>query len=235
MENTWYSRTEILIGKENMQKLNSFKIVVIGLGGVGGSCVEALCRAGIGNIMIIDNDKIDVTNINRQLISNQSNIGSLKTKEIHNRLKLINPNINIISKNIFCLPGKIDFIFEYKPHYIIDAIDTITTKIYLAKKTTEFKLNFISCMGMGNKLDPSLIRYGKISDTKGSGCVVSKIIRKELKKINISNIDVVFSLEKAKKVISSSANGRHSPGSISYVPPVAGYFLTAKVVNNLIL
>lgn len=235
MEHTWYNRTEILIGKENMQNLSSSKVVVIGLGGVGSSCVEALCRAGIGNIMIIDNDKVDITNINRQIISNQFNIGNLKTKEMYIRLKSINPKINIVSKNTFCLPNNIDFIFEYRPDYIIDAIDTITTKIYLAKKTTELNLKFISCMGMGNKLDPSLIRYGKISDTKGSGCIVSKIIRKELQKINIFNIDVVYSLEKAKKVIAKSVSGKHIPGSISYLPPVAGYFLAAKVVNNLIL
>ena len=231
----WFHRSEVLIGKENVTKLKNSRVVVIGLGGVGGSCAEALCRGCVGNLMLVDNDKIDVTNINRQVVALHSNVGNLKTQEWAKRLKLINPEINLTLKTCFCLPENSDFVFEYNPDYIVDAIDTITTKIFLAKTAYEKNLNFISCMGMGNRMDPSLVKYGSIQETAGSGCKVSKIIRSKLNKFNIKDTDVVFSLEKPKKIIANSqANRRHSPASFSCVPPTAGYFLASKVINDLI-
>lgn len=237
LNDSWYSRTEILIGKDNLEILKSAKIVVIGLGGVGGSCAEALCRAGIGNLMIIDNDIISVTNINRQVIATHLNIGKYKVDEMYVRLKSINCDINIITKKFFCLPQNSDFIFDYKPDYIIDAIDTILTKVYLIEKANKEDVNFISCMGMGNRLDPSLIRYGSISQTVGSGCVVARAIRSQLRKRNIScEFNVVYSLEKPKKVtVVDLSSGRHLPGSFQCVTSVAGCFLASKVVNDLIL
>ena len=212
------------------------KVAVIGLGGVGGSCAEALCRAGIGNLMIIDGDVVDVTNINRQIIATHINVGKSKVNEMNYRLKSINPEVNIISREEFCLPENSDFIFEYGPDYIVDAIDTMTMKIYLIERAIKNNIKIISCMGMGNKFDPSMIRYGSIEETKGSGCKVSRIIRSKLRKNNIYSVNVVYSLEKPKKaVIKESVNGRHSPGSFSCVPPVAGYFLAYKVIYDLVL
>lgn len=232
----WYSRTELLIGKNNLQKLKNAKIVVLGLGGVGGSCAEALCRSGVGNLMIIDNDDIDITNINRQIIATHENIGECKINVMKKRLKSINNKINIEAYKTFCLPQNSDFIFNYQPDYIVDAIDTITTKIFFAKKTHNLNINFISCMGMGNRLDNTLIRCGKLSDTIGCGCAVAKIIRKKLKEFGILELDVVYSLEKPSKVVVQdfNSNGRHAPGSFACVPPVAGYFLASKVINDII-
>ncbi len=231
----WFSRSEMLIKKENVEKLKNSKVVVVGLGGVGGSCAEALCRGSIGNLMIVDNDTIDVTNINRQVIALHSNIGESKTTEFFKRLKQINPEINLVLKNEFCLPQNSDFIFEYQPDYIVDAIDTIATKISLAKMANEKKINFISCMGMGNRLDPSLIRYGTIQDTRGTGCAVSRVVRSKLKKFDLFDVNVVFSLEPPKKLtVLKSDERRYPPASFSCVPPVAGYFLASKVIRDLI-
>lgn len=245
---SWLERTKILIGNENINKLKDAKVVVLGLGGVGGSCAEALARAGVGNLIIIDSDTIEETNINRQVIATHSNIGKYKVDEMTTRLRAISPQINIDSKREFCLPQNSNFIFESSPDYIVDAIDTITMKIFLAIKTKEKNIKFVSSMGMGNRLDPSLIRYGSLKDTAGSGCTVAKVMRANLRKNNLSdilNIDVVYSLEKPRKVIIKSEiknknsnknnlNFKNSPGSFSFVPPVAGYFLAHKVISNLI-
>ncbi|MBP0979447.1 MAG: tRNA threonylcarbamoyladenosine dehydratase [Oscillospiraceae bacterium] len=237
MRRRWEDRTRILIGEENIEKLRRARVVVLGLGGVGGSCAEALVRSCIGNLMIVDADIIDITNINRQLIATHSNIGKSKVDEMSKRLKLINPEINIISKNFFCLPDNSDFIFEYKPDYIVDAIDTITMKIFLAKRSKENNINLVSCMGMGNRLDPSLIKLGILEDTTGSGCVVSRVIRSKLRKDNILDLNVVYSLEKPKKIVvrdNLNNNFKNSPASFSIVPSVAGYFLAYKVISDLI-
>ena len=229
----WYDRTELLIGFNNLSKLNSYTVAILGLGGVGGAAAESICRAGIGNIIIIDNDLIDITNINRQIISTHSNIGQSKAIEMYNRLKSINPTANIIVEEQFYLPNNSNFLFKYNPDYIIDAIDTITSKIDLAKKCYENKINFISCMGMGNRLDPTQIKYGNINDTIGHGCVISKIIRNKIKELNIPPINVIYSMEKPKKCTINTGH-KNSPGSLSCVPPVAGYILASKVINHII-
>lgn len=236
MNQSWYDRTELLIGTEKIEKMKSLKVTIIGLGGVGGSCAEALCRAGIGNLMIIDGDIVDVTNINRQVIATHVNVGKAKVNEMNDRLKSINPEVDIISREEFCLPENSDFIFEYRPDYIVDAIDTMTMKIYLIEKALKHNVKIISCMGMGNRFDPSMIRYGSIEETKGSGCKVSRIIRSKLRKNKIYDVNVVYSLERPQKVIiKENVNGKHSPGSFSCVPPVAGYFLAYKVIYDLVL
>ena len=237
MELSWKERSERLIGKENIERLNKARVVVLGLGGVGGSCVEALVRSGVGNLMIVDGDTIDITNINRQLIATHLNIGRSKVQEMYKRLKLINPELNIIFKESFCLPNNSDFIFEYNPDYIVDAIDTITMKIFLAEKSKENNINLVSCMGMGNRLDPSLIKLGFLRDTIGSGCAVSRVMRSKLRKNNILDLSVVYSSEKPKKIIinnNSKNNFKNYPASFSIVPPVAGYFLAYKVIRDLI-
>lgn len=236
MECNWNDRTKMLIGVENVEKMKKLKIVVIGLGGVGGSCCEALCRAGIGNIMIVDGDTIDITNVNRQIIATRLNIGKNKVDEMKKRLEVINPEVKVISKKEFCLPENGDFIFEYSPDYIIDAIDTITTKIFLIETAKKNNINIISCMGMGNRYDPLQIRCGILEDTLGTGCVVSRIMRSKMRKLGISDVNVVYSLEKAKKVVTNrEIHGKHVPGSFACVPPVAGYFLAYKVIKDLIL
>lgn len=235
---SWNLRTKLLIGAENTDRIRMSTVVVLGLGGVGGSCVEALCRAGIGRIMIVDKDIIDITNINRQLIATTHNIGNSKVSEMTKRLMSINPQIEIIGKEEFYLPDNSEFVFEANPDYVIDAIDTMSAKVHLATECYHRGINLISCMGMGNRLDPTLIKVGDINDTKGCGCVVSRVMRRELRKHDIPALKVVYSTEHATTITVEPVgqkHGRHSPGSISCVPPVAGYILASQVIKSIIV
>jgi tRNA A37 threonylcarbamoyladenosine dehydratase len=235
--NNWNLRTKLLIGESSVERLKKSTIVVLGLGGVGGSCAEALCRAGIGKLVIVDKDVIDITNINRQVIATTQNIGNSKVQEVTKRLRSINPQMKIIGKQEFYLPDNSEFIFEEEPDYIVDAIDTMSAKIHLAVECYKRGVKLISCMGMGNRLDPTLIRVGDISDTKGYGCAVSRVIRRELRKYDVPKLKVLYSTEKAPTITvepTGQKNVRHSPGSISCVPPVAGYILASQVIRSIL-
>ena len=233
MENgNWQARTEALIGKENLLKLQNSNIVIFGLGGVGSYVVEGLVRAGVQNISIVDKDIIDTTNINRQLIADTTTIGKSKVDVEEKRILDINPtakiikikefvdknNIEKIMNNILSLNNHID--------YVVDAIDTISSKLEIIKYCKQNNINIISCMGTGNKLNANMFEIADINKT--SVCPVAKIIRKELKKLEISSLKVLYSKEIPIKNIQSS-----SPSSISFVPSVAGLLIAGEVIKNI--
>lgn len=234
MENNIYSRTESLIGKDSLNILKNSKVIVFGIGGVGSFTVESLCRCGIGEISLVDFDIIDITNINRQIHAMSNNIGKYKVDEMKKRIELINPDIKV---NTF--KKKLDknnvenFNLKYYD-YVVDAIDIITSKIYLIKCCYENNINVISAMGAGNKLDPT--RFKVVDIYKTSGCPLARVMRRELKKLGIKKLKCVCSDETSSgEVIESYERRKSSPSSISFIPSTMGLIITSEVVKDLIL
>lgn len=234
MENNIYSRTESLIGKDSLNILKNSKVIVFGIGGVGSFTVESLCRCGIGEISLVDFDTIDITNINRQIHALLNNIGKYKVDEMKKRIELINPDIKV---NTF--KKKLDknnvenFNLKYYD-YVVDAIDIITSKIYLIKCCYENNINVISAMGAGNKLDPT--RFKVVDIYKTSGCPLARVMRRELKKLGIKKLKCVCSDETSSgEVIESYERRKSSPSSISFIPSTMGLIITSEVVKDLIL
>ena len=227
-------RTELFLGKEATEKLKNSRVAVIGLGGVGGAAAEALVRAGIGNLLFIDGDTVDETNINRQLLATYETVGTDKTDAAKLRFEKIAPDCKMEFRKEFYLPENSAFLYEWKPDYIVDAIDTVTAKLHIAEECKKRGIKLLMCLGTGNRLDPEKLRIGDISETAGSGCPLARVIRRELKKRGIEKQTVLYSAEEAKKAAIDSEGGRHSPGSISFVPPVAGYILAGKCVRDII-
>lgn len=234
MENNIYSRTESLIGKDSLNILKNSKVIVFGIGGVGSFTVESLCRCGIGEISLVDFDTIDITNINRQIHAMSNNIGKYKVDEMKKRIELINPDIKV---NTF--KKKLDknnvenFNLKYYD-YVVDAIDIITSKIYLIKCCYENNINVISAMGAGNKLDPT--RFKVVDIYKTSGCPLARVMRRELKKLGIKKLKCVCSDETSSgEVIESYDRRKSSPSSISFIPSTMGLIITSEVVKDLIL
>lgn len=227
-------RTELLIGSDNIEKLKNSNVIVFGLGGVGGATVEALIRAGIGNLSIVDFDTVDKTNLNRQIITTQSVIGKSKVEVAKDRILSINPNINLTIYNKKFFKENIDLFFKDKKYdYIVDAIDLVTAKLDLIEFATKSKTPIISCMGTGNKLNPSRFQVADIKKT--SVCPLAKVIRKELKNRRISKLKVVYSDEVPRKPLNLDG-GREkfkNVGSISFVPPVAGMLLASAVIKDI--
>ena len=234
MENNIYSRTESLIGKDSLEILKNSKVIVFGIGGVGSFAVESLCRCGIGEISLVDFDTIDITNVNRQIHAMSNNIGKYKADGMKNRIELINPDIKV---NIF--KKKLDknnienFNLKYYD-YVIDAIDTITSKIYMIKYCYENNINIISAMGAGNKLDPT--RFKVVDIYKTSCCPLARVMRRELKKLGIKKLKCVCSDEiSSGEIIESDKIRKSSPSSISFIPSTMGLIITSEVVKDLIL
>ena len=229
-----FERTELFLGKAAMEKLNNARVAVIGLGGVGGSAAEAVLRAGVGHLLFIDGDTVDETNINRQLLATKETVGMDKITAAEKRFRLINPDADMTFIKEFYLPENSAFLYDWKPDYIIDAIDTVTAKLHIAKECKDRGINLLMCLGTGNRLCPEKLQIGDISETAGCGCPLARVIRRELKKRGIEKQQVLFSTEEAVKSAIDSENGRHAPGSISFVPPAAGYILAAKCVRDII-
>ena len=220
-----FSRTERVLGEEKLKKLANSNVMVFGVGGVGGHCIEALVRMGIENITVVDGDTIDITNINRQLIATQSTVGRAKVEVIKERLLDINPNANIKTINKMYLPETRDE-FDFDGYdYIVDAIDNVTAKLDIICRAKENGIDVISSMGTGNKLEPTMLEVSDISKT--SVCPLAKVIRKELRKREIKDVKVIFSKEEPKV----RAN---PPGSVSFVPPVAGMIMASEVVKGIV-
>ena len=230
-----YSRTELLIGEEGVSRLKKF-MMVFGVGGVGSHCIEALARSGVGKLILVDNDVVSMTNINRQSIAYHSTVGKYKTEIMRDRIKDICPEIEVVTYETFVLPENIDTLFTEKVDYIIDAIDTVTAKLVLVEMAKEKNIPIISSMGTGNKLHPE--RFEVTDIYKTSVCPLCKVMRKELKARGIRKLKVLYSKEQpvdtSGKVIEEKMGKRRSlPGSISFVPPVAGLIIAGEVVREL--
>lgn len=228
MEEEWKSRTELLIGKDNIQKLANSKVIVYGIGGVGSFVVEGLVRAGVENIILVDNDVIAPSNLNRQIHATILNIGKLKVDCMKERILSINPKVNVetyIPQNI---ENGEETLIDNTIDYVVDAVDTITTKLKLIQKAKEKQIPIISCMGTGNKLDPTKFEIADIYKT--SVCPLAKVIRKELKKRGIQDLKVLYSKEEPIKHDVES----RTPASISFVPSVAGMIIAGEVIKDII-
>lgn len=230
------NRTSLLLTPEQMERLEQAHVMLLGLGGVGSFAAEALCRAGVGKMTIVDNDTVAPSNLNRQLPALGSTVGRLKTDVMAERLRDIAPDMELACINAFYLPETPVPIPE-DCSMVVDAIDTVSAKIDLAVHCRERNIPLISCMGMGNRLDPTLIRLGDLFET--TGCPLCRVMRRELRKRGITQLHCVYSLETAIAPHSVEgaeikATGRTAPGSVSYVPSVAGLYLAYGVVETLL-
>ncbi len=227
------SREELLIGAEGLQKLKEANVIIFGIGGVGSYATEALVRAGIGNITLVDGDTVSLTNLNRQLIATKSNIGRLKVDCARERIADILAETNVTTMPIYYTKENQEAIDLQSYDYIIDAIDMVTSKIMLIEKAKAYDIPIISSMGTGNKFDPTAFEVADIHKT--SVCPLAKVMRKELKTRGIKNVKVVYSKELPKTPKASEEQGkRQIPGSISFVPPVSGMILASEVVKDLL-
>ncbi|MDD4236010.1 MAG: tRNA threonylcarbamoyladenosine dehydratase [Bacteroidales bacterium] len=231
----WLDRTKLLLGEEKLVKLASSHVLVAGLGGVGAYAAEQLCRAGVGTISIVDNDIINLTNINRQLIALNSNLNRPKVEVLAERLQDINPQVKVYQHNMFLKDEDMLQVLINKYDYVIDAIDTLSPKIYLIKLCVEKEIPIVSSMGSGGKTNPESVKISDIS--KSYNCSLARILRKRLHRLGIyKGIDVVFSSEKADKssvVLEESENKKSNVGTISYMPAIFGCFAASVVIRNL--
>jgi len=244
-----FSRTELVIGKAGVEKLNNAKVAIFGLGGVGSFVLEGLVRAGIGNFVLIDDDKICLTNLNRQILATRKTVGQAKVEVAKQRIFDINPNANVEIYQEFFMP-ETEGILDNSIDYIVDCIDTVTAKIELVVRAEKLNIPIISCMGTGNKLDPT--RFEVTDIYKTSICPLAKVMRKELRNRGIKKLKVVYSKEEPVKLNETVENScKHNcicppgtkrkctirnqvPGSISFVPSVAGLIIAGEVVKVIL-
>lgn len=226
-----FSRTEMLIGIENIDKLNHSKVAIFGLGGVGSFVVESLARAGIGNFILVDNDTISISNINRQIIATYKTVGKPKVEVARDRILEINPEASVeIIQEQFTPDSK--ELFDDEVDYVIDCIDSVESKIELAVRANNKKIPIISAMGTGNKLDPTKFEIADVYNT--SVCPLAKAMRKELKQRGIKKLKVIYSKEEPVKHENIIEDGKIVPASISFVPSVAGLMMASEVVKDII-
>ena len=244
------SRTELLIGKEALDKLKGSKVIIFGIGGVGGYTVEAIARAGVGKLVLIDDDTVCLTNINRQIHATFKTISKPKVEVAKERVLEINPKCEVIIHQTFVTPENLSTVLDLDADYVVDAIDTITAKIAIVLFCKEHNIKVISCMGTGNKMDPTKFRIADISKTKV--CPLARVMRCELRKRGVNNLKVLYSEElpmnpKSDEVITCKegcvctggssgkcALKRQIPASNSFVPPVAGLIIGGEVIKDLI-
>lgn len=219
------SRTELLYGEDAMRKLASSRVAVFGIGGVGGYVVEALARSGIGALDLIDKDTVEVSNINRQIIATTKTVGRLKVEVAKERVAEISPECEVRIFPVFYLPDTQDLFDFHEYDYVVDAIDTVTGKLSIIEKAKNAKVPVISAMGAGNKTDPAAFEVADIYDT--SVCPLAKVMRHELRKRGIDSLKVVYSKEEPVK------NQAPHPGSVAFVPPVAGLIMAGEIINDL--
>jgi tRNA threonylcarbamoyladenosine dehydratase len=249
MKQNSLSRTELLIGKESIEKLRKSTVVILGLGGVGSFSLEAIARSGVGNIIIVDDDTVCLTNINRQIHASFKTIGKAKVDVMKERVLSINPNCNIKSYQTFITSKNIDEIIPKNVDFVIDAIDTVSSKISVVVWCKKNNIDIISCMGTGNKLDPTKFKIADIYDTKI--CPLARVMRHELRKLKIKDLKVLYSEEipikpKVDEVVTcidgcvcvsgskKCSKKRQIPASISFVPPVAGMIIAGEVIKSII-
>lgn len=228
-----FSRTGLLLGAEAMEKLHNSRVAVFGVGGVGGYAVEALARCGVGRLDLIDNDTVSLSNINRQIIALHSTVGRYKVDVAKERVLDINPDCEVRVYKTFFLPETENEFDFTQFDYVIDAIDTVTGKLALVMKANAANTRIISAMGAGNKLDPTKFEAADISKT--AVCPLARIMRKELKKRGIEHLKVVYSKEQAMTPLESiaSPSGKIIPGSLAFVPSVAGLIIAGEVIKDI--
>ena len=226
-----FSREALLIGKENVEKLNKAKVIVFGLGGVGSYVVEGLARAGIGNFILVDHDTVDITNCNRQIIATSKTIGKPKVEVAKSRILEINPEAKVETHQEFFMPESKD-LFDSSINYVIDCVDTVTAKIEIIVRAKTMGVPVISSMGTGNKLNPTMFEVADIYKT--SVCPLAKVMRKELKARDIERLKVVYSKEIPHRWDQEHVEGKQTPASISFVPSVAGLIIAGEVIKDLI-
>lgn len=244
-----FSRTELMLGKEAMERLAASRIAVFGIGGVGGYVCEALVRSGVGALDLVDDDRVCLTNLNRQIIATRKTVGRLKTEVMRDHILEINPNTNITLHTCFFLPENADT-FDFGSYdYVVDAVDTVSAKLSLVEKCAETHTPIISCMGAGNKLDPTAFRVADIYDTRVDP--LARVMRRELRKRGIPHLKVVYSEEEPHRPIEDMAiscrahcicppgtkrhctDRRDIPGSNAFVPAVAGLIIAGAVIRDL--
>ncbi len=232
-----FSRARMLLGDTAMDTLKNASVAVFGLGGVGGAAAEALGRAGIGRLDLFDPDRVALSNLNRQLAALHSTVGRLKADVMRDRLLDIHPEAAVTARPLFYAADNADEVDLSGYAYIVDAIDTVTSKLLLAERARDAGVPLISCMGTGNKLDPSLLRVADIADTRV--CPLARVMRRELKKRGILHLKVVYSEEPPLTPLvlenpEAGSSRRQTPGSVSFVPPAAGFLLASAVVRDLV-
>ena len=233
MEKNFTTRTGLIIGEDGIEKLKNSNVIVFGVGGVGSFAAEAIARAGVGNLTIVDFDDVDITNINRQIPALHSTVGKLKVEVMKDRILDINPDINIKAICEKYNKETSDKILVEDYDYVVDAIDMVTSKIHLIETCNKKGLEIISSMGMGNKVDTTKIVVTDIYKT--SICPLAKVMRKELKDRRIKKLKVVYSTEQPRELKKKIMNGKKvTPGSISFVPSVGGLTIASVVVNDLL-
>ena len=232
-----FVRTALLLGEEGVARLKRAKVAVFGIGGVGGFAVEALARAGVGAFLLVDSDRVCVSNINRQIIADWNTVGRYKTKVMQERIASVNPNAEVETRECFFLPENADS-FDFSGwDYIVDAVDTVSAKLEIIVRAKEAGVPVISCMGAGNKLDPTRFEVADLYET--SVCPLARVMRRELKKRGIDSCKVVYSREEARTPLDGllsqeESGGRRSvPGSVSFVPSVAGLVAAGEVIRDL--
>ena len=227
-----FSRAELLLGEEALEKLRSARVALFGIGGVGSFAAEALARGGVGHITLVDGDTVSITNINRQLIALHSTVGKEKTAVMAERIADISPETKVETYPVVYGAENRDLLDFSTYDYVIDAIDTVTSKLILIEEAKKAGVPVISCMGTGNKFHPERFEVTDISKT--SVCPLAKVMRKELKVRGIKNVKVVYSKEEPQKPAASTETGkRQIPGSLSFVPPVAGLLLAGEVIRHI--
>jgi tRNA A37 threonylcarbamoyladenosine dehydratase len=226
-----FKRTEMLIGENALNKLKNCRVAVFGIGGVGGICAEALVRSGIGTLDIVDNDIVDITNLNRQIIATHKTVGKNKVDVFEERAKEINPEV-IINKHNFFFSKDTSSLFDFRNYdYVIDAIDSVSSKLELVLKSQEANTPIISSMGTGNKLNAADLEVTDIYKT--SVCPLARVMRYELKKLGVKKLKVVYSKEEPIKS-AVDENGKSVPASSSFVPSAAGLIIAGEVIKDLI-
>lgn len=229
-----FSRTELLLGQEGLEKLKNSRVAVFGVGGVGGYVAEALARSSVGEIDLVDNDTVSFSNINRQIIATTKTVGQKKTQVMKERILEINPSARVNTFDVFFMPDTAELFDFSKYSYVVDAIDTVTGKIALVECAQKAGVPIISSMGAGNKLDPTQFEVTDIYKT--SVCPLARVMRTELKKRGIKKLKVVYSKEPALTPLSDGGESgrKRTPGSVSFVPSVAGLIVAGEVIKDII-
>ncbi len=221
-----FSRTELLIGEEGLRRLQKARVAVFGIGGVGGHAVEGLARSGVGALELVDSDTVELSNLNRQIVATHRTLGRYKVDVMKQRILEINPEVEVVAHRCFYLPETAEGFDFSRYSYVVDAVDTVTAKIDIILRAQEAGTPVISCMGAGNKLDPTRFRVADLYET--SVCPLAKVMRRELRKRGVESLKVVYSTEEAVRTPAGA------PGSIAFVPSVAGLILAGEVVRDII-